>query len=210
MSARPHEPACGLGREIRLTWTILAADDAWVTIGDGFPEILAAARTGADWAWERLYGSIAGGVRGYLAAQGATDPENLTGEVLLHLVRGLPRFEGDEAGFRSWVFLVAHHRLIDERRRRRRDAMLTGQEAPAAAAPSAEVLALDSVTDVEWRRRLDELTDDQRHVILLRVVADLSAEQVAQILGKRVGTIRVLQHRALLRLRSDLTIGVTQ
>ena len=188
----------------------LRADEARVTMGPAFPEILAAARVGAEWAWERLYESIAGGVRGYLAAQGATDPDDLTGEVLLQLVRGLPRFEGDEAGFRSWVFLVAHHRLIDERRRRQRDAKLATKQLPTRPAPGADTAVLDIEVNAEWQQRLAELTDDQRHVILLRVVADLPADQVAHILGKRVGTVRVLQHRALARLRSDLTAGVTQ
>ena len=67
----------------------LPADEALVTIGVAFPEILAAARTGAEWAWERLYESIAGGVRGYVAAQGAADPDDLTGEVMLQLVRAV-------------------------------------------------------------------------------------------------------------------------
>lgn len=188
----------------------VVVDDAKVTIGPGFPEVLAAARTGAEWAWQRLYGSIAGGVRGYLVAQGAVDPDDLTGEVLLQLVRGLPHFEGDEAGFRSWVFLVAHHRLIDERRRHRRESTLADTKQPAAPAAAADVAALDAEADAEWRQRLEGLSDDQRHVILLRVVADLPAEQVALILGKRVGNIRVLQHRALASLRADLTVGVTK
>ena len=195
---------------LKVTFVSIVADDAMVTIGPCFPEVLTAARTGAEWAWERLYGSIAGGVRGYLAAQGAVDPDDLTGEVLLQLVRGLPRFEGDEAGFRSWVFLVAHHRLIDERRRHRREATLADKQQPAAPSAGADTATLDAETDAEWRQRLEGLSDDQRHVILLRVVADLPAEQVALILGKRVGTIRVLQHRALTRLRADLTAGVTQ
>jgi len=181
-----------------------------VTIGPAFPEVLAAARAGADWAWERLVESIAGGVRGYLAAQGASDPDDLTGEVLIQLVRGLPRFEGDEAGFRSWVFLVAHHRVVDERRRRRRDADLAARHRVVDVAPGADVDAISAVTDAEWRARLALLKEDQRHVILLRVVAGLSAEQVASILGKRVGTVRVLQHRALARLRSELGVGVTR
>lgn len=188
----------------------LPADEAIVTIGVAFPEIVAAARTGAEWAWERLYESIAGGVRGYVAAQGAVDPDDLTGEVMLQLVRGLPGFEGNEAGFRSWVFLVAHHRLIDERRRRQRDARLAAEQQPAGLSPGADTGALDAEMDAEWRKRLEGLSDDQRHVILLRVVADLSAEQVARILGKPVGTVRVLQHRALARLRANLTAGVTR
>ncbi len=180
-----------------------------VTIGVAFPEVLAAARVNAEWAWERLFQSIASGVRGYLAAQGAIDPDDLTGEVLLQLVRGLARFEGDEAGFRSWVFLIAHHRVIDERRRRQRDASFAADQAPLPAAPGADDVLLERLDD-EWRDRLDRLSDDQRNVILLRVVAGLPAEDVAQILGKRIGTIRVLQHRALGRLRAGVTAGVTE
>ncbi len=179
------------------------------TIGVAFPEVLIAAKAGADWAWERLYRSVAAGVRGYLAAQGAIDPDDLTGEVLLQLVRGLPRFEGGEAGFRSWVFLVAHHRLIDERRRQRRDASLGGDDL-AATAPGADTDSEHRLTEEDWRRRLRRLTDDQRDVILLRVVAELSADETGRILGKKPGAIRVIQHRALARLRTDLKMNVTR
>lgn len=195
---------------VGLTFVAQPADEPRVTIGAAFPEILAAARVGAEWAWERLYESIAGGVRGYLAAQGAADPDDLTGEVMLQLVRGMPRFEGDEAGFRSWAFLVAHHRLIDERRRHQRDLALAARVEPTNPSPTAEAGALEAEANAEWRERLQGLSDDQRHVILLRVVAGLPAEQVARILGKRVGAVRVLQHRALARLRAELTEGVTQ
>lgn len=180
-----------------------------MTIGAGFPEVLAAARAGAAWAWERLFESVTRGVRGYLAAQGAADPDDLTGEVMLQLVRGLPTFEGDEAGFRSWVFLVAHHRVIDDRRRRRRDDAFAAEQPPPATAPAADAVLLDDL-GAEWRARLGQLSADQRNVILLRVVAGLPAEDVAGILGKRVGTVRVLQHRALARLRAGVTAGVTE
>lgn len=179
-----------------------------MSIGVGFPEVLAAARAGADWAWERLYESVAGSVRGYLAAHGATDADELTGEVLLQLVRGLPRFEGDEAGFRSWVFLIAHHRLIDERRRQRRDEALARQPQETTS-PGAEADGETRLAEAEWGPRLRRLTDDQRDVILLRVVAGLSAEEVGRILGKKPGAVRVLQHRALARLRADLGSAVT-
>ncbi len=180
-----------------------------MTIGVVFPEVLAAARAGADWAWERLYDSVAGAVRGYLAAHGAADAEELTGEVLLQLVRGLPRFEGDEAGFRSWVFLVAHHRLIDERRRQRRNEVLARQP-QTTTAPGADADSDSELAGAEWGPRLRRLTDDQRDVILLRVVADLSAAEVGRILGKKPGAVRVLQHRALASLRADMESAVTQ
>ncbi|HEX4867733.1 MAG TPA: sigma-70 family RNA polymerase sigma factor [Acidimicrobiales bacterium] len=180
-----------------------------MTIGLPFPEVLRAARSGADWAWERLVASIAAPLRGYVAAQGAVDPDELVGQVLLQLVQGIERFEGDEAGFRSWVFVIAHHRVIDERRRQRRQTALQARQAPAADAPPADA-GLDASATIDWPQRLRVLSEDQRHVILLRVVAGLSAEEVARILGKRVGTIRVLQHRGLARLRAELGAGVTR
>lgn len=180
-----------------------------VTIGEGFPQVLLAAQGGAEWAWQRLYTSVAGGVRGYLAAQGAQDADDLTGEVLLHLVRGIDRFVGDEAAFRSWVFLVAHHRVIDERRRNRRRGDLVRRLPAVAAGESLDGEVLDRLWPDEWAARLAALSDDQRTVLLLRVVAGLSAEEVGCIIGKKPGAVRVMQHRAVLRLRETCVEEVT-
>ena len=172
--------------------------------------MLVAAQAGAEWAWRRLYASVAGAVRGYVAAQGAQDPDDLTGEVLLHLVRGIDRFVGDEAAFRSWVFVIAHHRVIDERRRtwRRGDAVRLPPLNDATEPVVGEVL--ERLWPQEWAQRLDRLSDDQRTVLLLRVVAGLSAEEVGGIIGKKPGAVRVMQHRAVLRLRESCAEGVTR
>lgn len=180
-----------------------------MSIGESFPQVLLAAQGGAEWAWERLYASVAGGVRGYLTAQGAQDADDLTGEVLLQLVRGIDRFVGDEPAFRSWVFLVAHHRVIDERRRnRRRDDLL--RRVPAVdAGESLDAEVLDRLWPSEWADRLGVLSPDQRTVLLLRVVAGLSADEVGEIVGKAPGAVRVMQHRAVLRLREICVEEVT-
>lgn len=186
------------------------ADGGWVRIGLVFDEVLAAAQAGAEWGWERLFASIAGPLRGYLRAHGADDPDELTGEVLLQLVRGIHRFEGDEAGFRSWVFLVAHHRLVDERRRAGRAERGRQRLDPPEHGAGADVEALDGSVPEVWRERLARLSEDQRDVLLLRVVGGLSADEVGAILGKSAGAVRVLQHRALVRLRAELEAGVTR
>ena len=87
---------------------------------DPFQSVLDAARSGAEWAWSRLVNDLDGRLRGYVRRQGGVDADDLVGETWLHVARGLHRFEGDENAFRSWVFMIAHHRIIDERRRRRR------------------------------------------------------------------------------------------
>lgn len=203
-TSAPEHRTVGDAQAAALSWR-------WkgVTLGSVFPEVLVAAQAGSEWAWERLFASVAATVRGYLVAQGATDADDLTGEVMLQLVGGLGRFAGDEAGFRSWVFLIAHHRLIDEQRRRGREATWASRRQPMAFAPGAETEAIDRLAHGEWGRRLARLSEDQRAVVLLRVVADLSADEVGHILGKRPGTVRILQHRALARLRADLVAGVT-
>ena len=61
----------------------------------------------------------------------------------------------------------------------------------------------------EWAQRLDALSADQRNVLLLRVVAGLPAEEVGEIVGKAAGAVRVMQHRAVLRLREMCVEEVT-
>lgn len=191
-------------------FVVVCADRSAVTIGEPFPRVLLAAQGGAEWAWRELYASVAASVRGYVAGQGARDPDDLTGEVLLQLVRCIDRFVGDETAFRSWVFMVAHHRVIDERRRNgRRDALL--QRLPInGAEQAADGEPLDRLWVTEWASRLDRLSDDQRTVLLLRVVAGLSADEVGCVIGKQPGAVRVMQHRAVLRLQEMCTEQVTR
>lgn len=179
-------------------------------IGSGFSDVLAAAKAGGEWAWGRLFASVAGQVRGYLAAQGASDPENLTGEVLLGVVTGIDHFDGDEGKFRSWVFVMAHHRVIDERRRDRRRLDVTSLAPTPETGAAADADVLERLGESEWTERLGQLSDDQRSVVLLRIVTGLSSEETARVLGKSPGTVRVLQHRALGHLREILLTDVTQ
>lgn len=179
---------------------------------EAFQSILAAAQAGAEWAWTRLVVDIDPVLRGYLRRQGATDPDDLAGETWLHVARGIHRFEGDADSFRSWVFMVAHHRIIDERRRRRRrPADLEEEPTLDRAAPptsSAEVEAMDALEDAELAAVLDRLSPDQREVVLLRIGAGFGITEIAEIMGKRPGAVQALQHRAFRRLEKILERGV--
>jgi RNA polymerase sigma factor (sigma-70 family) len=174
--------------------------------------LLFAAQTGAEWAWDRLYRELAPVVRGYLVAHGAVDPDDLLGEVWLQVARNIGTFAGDEAGFRSWVFMVAHHRLIDERRRRARrpEKAVDDQTGDdwAGVAPSAEAEALLEVETAAVRRLLAGLTEEQRQVLTLRILGDLTVDQVAGVLGKRPGAVKALQRRALRALEKKLPEAV--
>ncbi|HEV3475536.1 MAG TPA: sigma-70 family RNA polymerase sigma factor [Actinomycetota bacterium] len=164
---------------------------------------LAAAAAGEPWALEAIYEEFAPSVLGYLRAQSAAEPEDLGSEVFVAVVRGLSHFRGDERDFRSWVFSITHRRLMDERRRlaRRRDepadpADMTRRLAHVAAG-DVEEEALGQLGQDRAIRAVAALTPDQRDVVLLRVLADLSVEETAEILGKRKGAVKTLQRRAL-------------
>jgi len=168
-----------------------------------FDELCRAALSHEPWACRQLYDDYAARVLGYLRAQGAREPEDLTSEVFLRVFDRLPQFTGDEPHFRSWLFTIAHRILIDDVRRRQRRPQTTvlGVDVETRAIGDVEHEALANV-GAEWAdAMLESLPPDQRAVVALRVTADLSLEQVADILGKRVGAVKSLQHRALESLR---------
>lgn len=176
-------------------------------LAEHFDTTLAAARTGAEWAWTLLYRDLAPPLLGYLRRQGAADPEDLVGEVLLQVVRRLSTFDGDEAGFRSWVFTIAHHKLIDDRRyHARRPATPTPAEEVAAnmlAQDTVELDAVERITGEEISRLLHVLTDDQREVIILRL-AGFKVGEVASITGRTENATKALQRRGLRSLEREL------
>ncbi len=169
-------------------------------------EVLQEAIAGAEWAWIALYRQLHPSVAGYLRARGATEPEDLTGEVFLQVVRSLPRFSGDAAGFRSWVFVIAHNKLNDDRRRRIRfptePVPHFDQEEPDSV--NVEMEALGNVGAVHLRRAISHLTQDQADVLLLRIFGGLSLQEVASALHKRLTAVKALQHRGLAALRKEL------
>jgi RNA polymerase sigma factor (sigma-70 family) len=178
-------------------YVVMAAGDA---LGEQFGTVLGAARVGADWAWEILYDELSPVVAGYLRARGVTDPDDLVGETFLHVVRNIATFDGDERSFRAWVVGIAHRRYVDEVRRSRRRPQVPVPEfdpEPVDGTRDPEELA---VTRAEFDRVMSvirDLTPDQQDVLLLRLVGDLRIEEVADILGKRVTSIKALQRRAL-------------
>ncbi len=179
--------------------------------GGHFDEVLVAAQANAGWAFERLYASLAPAVSAYVRMQCGRDAEDITSEVFLSAFTRIGAFGGDEASFRRWVFTIAHHRVVDARRAQARRPSLAHEPASAfeavegsRTARSAEDVAIEGMGADRVRTLLAGLSPEQRDVIALRVIADLPVEQVAQLLGKRPGAIRALQHRAIAALRREL------
>jgi RNA polymerase sigma-70 factor (ECF subfamily) len=175
-----------------------------------FPDQLNAAKAGAEWAWELIYRNLSGPVTGYLAARRAPDPEDLTAEVFLQVARDIHRFEGDEGSFRSWVFVIAHRRLLDARRSAARQPKIIDIDRTNESTFAGGDVESDAFEDIalQWvRDALDQLTEEQRNVLLLRVVADLSLQETAHVMNKRVGAIKALQRRGLAAVRAHIDEG---
>lgn len=141
---------------------------------------------------------MAAPVQAYLRGQGAPDPEDLLGEVFLQVARSIGGFVGGERDLRRWVFAIARNRFVDDQRRRARRPQVGGDVVPDRAVEPP------GGGDDDLRAALATLTDDQREVIGLRFVADLSLEEVAELTGRPLGAVKSMQHRALAALARAL------
>ncbi|WP_312856706.1 RNA polymerase sigma factor [Arthrobacter mobilis] len=167
-------------------------------------EVMSAAQAGDPEAFSRIYAALAPAVAGYLQARGAEDPEACVQEVFLTVFSRIGTVRGGYQGLRTLAFSVAHARYVDEVRRRARRPRLAeyDPDTDTRTADSAESLVLGSLAGSEVGQQLQALNPEQREVLLLRVVADLSLEQVADIMGKSTGSIKQMQRRGLLKLKS--------
>jgi len=167
--------------------------------------VLAAAHAGDAWAAEVLFRDLQPRLLRFLRATEPRMADDLAGEVWLAIARGLRAFEGDLAGFRSWVFTIARRRVADHRRtavRRATDVTdLDGADTLLPASESSEHLVLQHLSAQDAADLVTALLPaDQAEVLLMRVLADLDVAHVAQVLDRPANWVRVTQHRALRRL----------
>src|SRR5438874_6709012 len=182
-------------------------------MGEQFSDVLTAARTGAPWALERFYREFHPSVLAFLRARAPAEAEDLASEVFIAVAEGLARFEGDEDGFRSWLFTITYRQVGQLRRRmgRRRTDPFPVEEVGERVPPGdAESDAMAAISTQQALELIATLPPAQGEVLLLRVVADLPVDEVARIVGKRPTAVRALQHRAIVglarRAASDETV----
>jgi len=197
---------------------ILLRADAFCTdtrhvVGEDFAAVLAAAQGGSEDAFAVLWRDANPALLRYLRVVASEQAEDVAAETWVQVVRGLSRFAGDEAAWRAWLFTTARRRLLDQARVRRRHPTEPLDEITAADVPrtvDAEQLAMDNIATEAAMALLSRLPEQQAEVILLRVVAGLDTEMVADMLGRSPGAIRVAAHRGLKRLAALLAgAGVT-
>lgn len=166
-----------------------------------------AARRGEAAGYEWIYRWLAGPVTAFARTRGAADPEGITNETFLRAFRSLDGFSGTGHGFRSWIFSIARNQLIDAHRAaQRRPAELLAPP-PEETSEGADVVALEAIGTGDLDTALATLTADQREVIVLRLVADLSLAETAEIVGRPVSAVKRLQARGLKRLQKEILNG---
>jgi RNA polymerase sigma-70 factor (ECF subfamily) len=178
-----------------------------MTSDDRFARTLRAARAGEGWALSELYRELQPRILRYLRAFEPAEAEDLSSDVWLDVSSGLDRFDGVEQAFRAWAFTIARRRLVDLRRRRARQAThpVPNEDIPEhATSADVEDEVLAALGTEAALSRIASLPPDQAEVVLLRVLAGISVRDVAAIMDKRPGTVRVLQHRALRALASQV------
>lgn len=181
-----------------------------------FARALDAARSGQGVGFEWLWHRFSRQVTAFARFQGSEDPEGIANDTFAAAFGRIITFIGDSNGFVSFVFSIARNKLVDEQRKRRRrvvtaafDGNTFDRDALNAldahhTVDSAEAAALAGLTP-ETATALQRLTDEQREIVFLRLVADMSLEDVAQLTGRSVGAVKAMQHRALASMRKEIS-----
>ena len=165
-------------------------------------ERVAHARQGDERAWAEIVRDVGPTLVGYARARGVGDPEDLMQDVFVAAAARLGSFEGGWRDFRAWVFSIAYRQVVN----RYRAPQAAAELPPALADPtdSPEDLVVRNVMASEAVQALEVLTEVERDIVLLRVIAGLDTPEVAAAVGKRRGNVRVIQTRALAKLREEL------
>lgn len=130
---------------------------------------------------------------------------DVTAQVFVKALAALPRYREDTPSFRSWLFAIAHNVLVDEYRSRHITLAIEEAADVTVDSPSLEDEILTAEIGGTIRRLLAQLTEDQRQVMELRL-AGLTAQQIADTVGRSLGSIKIAQVRAMKQLR--ITFGL--
>ena len=150
-----------------------------------------AARTLYERYFDRIYNYV------YARLGRAEDAEDLAIDTMTRSLTRLDLFHDQGVAFSSWVYRIAHNATIDHYRRQGKVTTVSLEYAPLSESADPSELAVEQLSNDDLRAALRDLTDEQQQVLILRFFQDLTAAQVAVILGKSVGAVQALQHRAL-------------
>ena len=170
-------------------------------------ELLKAARAKDKAALEKIFEVYSSALNKYALRWGC-DPvlaDQIVGDVFVKLMEQLELGKGPETNLRSYLYQMTYHQIIDQGRASHKTAPLEAAEGLRQEEDSPALrLENQMMFDLILKAIEDELTDDQRQVILLRFMEEFSLEETAAIMGKKVNHVKVIQNRAIAKLRKAL------
>ena len=175
----------------------------WQTVEEF--QLIQEAQCGNAEAFGELYERYAPSIFRFLYAHlsDRLDAEDLTEEVFLRTWRSLGGYKEKGLPFRAFLYRIAHNLLVDFYRSSKRTLLVEDADENILRDEQAEsgTLAAANLEHQELRQTLQNLRADYQTVLVARFLADMSPDETASLMGKSVGAVRVLQHRALLALR---------
>jgi RNA polymerase sigma-70 factor (ECF subfamily) len=168
--------------------------------------LIARAKAGDPDAISGLYERYAPQIRRYIASR-LGDPslaEDICGDVFVKVLESLDRYEDRGWPFSAWLYRIAYARTVDVLRQARRRPSLPLDESLLGALEPPDEAVMARLSYHEISGIMEELTSDQRLVLRLRFGEDRSLAEIAQSLGRSVGSVKALQHRGLTRLAQVL------
>jgi RNA polymerase sigma-70 factor (ECF subfamily) len=182
-------------------------------VGEDFAALIAAAKRGDEAAFSALWRDANPALLRYLRVVTPEHAEDVAAETWVQVLRGLAQFTGDENAWRAWLFTNARRRVLDQVRHRARHPAEPLDDIHASEVPrtaDAEQLAMDKIATEQAIALVSRLPEQQAEVVMLRVVAGLDTDVVAEMLGRSPGAVRVAAHRGLKKLATLLSgAGVT-
>jgi RNA polymerase sigma-70 factor (ECF subfamily) len=147
---------------------------------------------------DRVYRNI------YYRVGNEADAEDLTQQVFLKAWQAIGKYKKMASPFVAWLMTISHNLVIDFYRTRKDRAYLEAEVLADDSAPSPERAAEASLDRQRLRKAILQLGGDEQQVVILRLIEGFEFTEIASLLKKKEGNIRVILHRALVRLRSIL------
>jgi RNA polymerase sigma-70 factor (ECF subfamily) len=165
--------------------------------------LVARAKRGDEAAISQLYRQYAPAIYGYVASRvrDSAVADDLTSEVFLRALEGLPRFEYRGVPVSAWLYRIAHDRMVDHFRQQARRPTMPLENELLSVQDEIEQEVDTRLRVQQLREAIDQLTAEQHQVILLRFSAGLKLKEVAYVMNKSIEAVKMLQWRALARLK---------
>jgi RNA polymerase sigma-70 factor (ECF subfamily) len=127
--------------------------------------------------------------------------EDLTSEVFVRVLQAIQSEQFWHTSFRGWLYRIAHNLVVDHYRKQPPVPMLALDEQLVAAQDEPDSVLAEKLSHQRLLAAISHLTPDQQQVLVLRFGEQMAAREVAEVMGKSVGAVEALQHRALAALR---------